>query len=267
MCKPFEAKFIGKNEKCLFLLKSPILTTYRAQATRHKRAACLCMYRGLATPNRTRTVARFFYSINFPCGCGGSQIFRVMKKIVIGVILLIMIGGGYWGYSRFVSPQVDYVKTALSVIDLYGTYQEDKSIDYGREVQKLLGSQYHMEYVTDDSIAAYRSRLSDIDRASFDFELANPGMYKNPMIFNHVFKSSLNNGLKLDIITHDWGIGFIIYCETPEQKVIAQKLREELRREAAKIGYFDSRGECLNANFTKKIRESEDLNTIYLGIQ
>ena len=83
MYKPFGAKFIGKNEKCLFLLKSPILTTYRAQATRHKRAACLCMYRGLATPNRKRTVARFFYSINFPCGCGGSQIFRIMKGITL----------------------------------------------------------------------------------------------------------------------------------------------------------------------------------------
>lgn len=37
-----------------------------------KRAACLCMYRGLATPNRKRAAARFFYSMNFPCSCGGN---------------------------------------------------------------------------------------------------------------------------------------------------------------------------------------------------
>lgn len=197
-----------------------------------------------------------------------TKTFRIMKKAIVIVILLIVIGvGGYWGYSRFINPHIDYVKTGLAVIDLYGSYQENKNIDYGHEVQKLLGGHYHMKYVTNDSISAYKSRLSEEDRINVEFKLANPGMYKNPIIFNHVFKSSLNDGLKLDIVTHDWGIVFIVYCETPEQKVIAQKLRNELRTEAVKIGYLDSRGECLNANFTKKIVEGENLNTVYWGIE
>lgn len=190
-----------------------------------------------------------------------------MKKLIVGVIFLVIVGSSYWVYSRFVNPKVDYVKTALAVLDLYGSYQDNKSIDYAQEVKKLLVGQYHMKYTTDDSIAAYRNRLSEIDKISFDFEMANPGMFKNPITFDHVFKASLNDGLKLDIITHNWGIAFVIYCETPDQKVIAKKMREELINEARKVSYFDPLAEYLMANFYKKIRLYEGLNTVSLTIR
>ena len=60
---------------------------------RHRRVACLRMYRGLATPNRKRTAARFFCIEKFPRGCGGCQNISCyeMDNFICGNMFLPMV--------------------------------------------------------------------------------------------------------------------------------------------------------------------------------